>query len=331
MKLNFAQLARHLTTTLLPIYWVSGDEPLLLNDAISAIRSAAMSRDYSLQSFSADQASIVEQLQQLTGNLSLFADKQLLELQITNSVPEKLTQWLKEYCASPDGDTVFIIRSPKLSTAQTNTAWFRSIESIGAHLAIWPIEISQLPVWLQQRSQKWQLTLPLNAAQYLANRTEGNLLAANQELEKLALSHQGKTISLDMLEALLEDQARYDVFNLTSAVLKGEVARAWRILQHLKADASEYTLIVWALTKELRALITLHSKCNTTALPVLYKQLQIWDKRVPEIQQALARLSLTRCQQALANAAEVDQAIKGLHDRNGWEVLSEWVMSLTQK
>lgn len=331
MKLTLAQLSRHLQNSLLPIYWVSGDEVLLVSDAIHAIRATAHHQTYSTQSLAADQAAVVDQLQQLTGNLSLFSDKQLLELQIANSPPEKLTQWLKEYCQNPSSDTVIVVRSPKLSSAQTNSTWFRAIEQIGAHLPIWPIELAQLPLWLQQRAQKWQLTLPLDAAQYLASRTEGNLLAANQELEKLALSYTGKTISLNLLEQVLEDQARYDVFNLTSAVLKGETARVWRILQHLKNDSSEYTLILWALTKELRALITLHSKRHTTALPTLYRQLQIWDKRIPEVQLALARLSQSYCEKALCAAAAVDCAIKGLSERSGWEMLSEWVIDISRQ
>ncbi|MDF2691295.1 MAG: polymerase delta subunit [Gammaproteobacteria bacterium] len=331
MKINDSALVRQLTSKLLPAYWVSGDEPLLVQECLDLIN-----RKLKLEGFSEKQVLNIdasfepEQFYELTQNFSLFSEKTRLEIQLTDKFPEKFTATLLEVLNQSNPDLVIVIQSNKLSAAQMKTKWYLGFEKIGCHISVWPIEANQLSGWIQQRGKKLGLSFSNEALVALAEFCEGNLLAAKQALEKLSLSKPEGLVSLEEIEAFQADESRYNVFHLSSACLLGDAKKVWHILQHLKAENTEATVILWALTKELRLIATLHQESRFQAIDVLFKRYQVWDKRQPEVRRALSRLNYADCLKLIQQASQIDKMIKGVIKEDAWEALADFAMKFTK-
>jgi DNA polymerase-3 subunit delta len=227
----------------------------------------------------------------------------------------------------PIEDTVFILSTGKLDAAAQKTNWYKTIDQIGAHITVWPIEAKQLPGWLQARARVLNLQFDQSALIFLTQCVEGNLLAAAQWLEKLSIQYPHARITEPMIAALMEDSSRYDVFELISHIMQGNKNKAWHILQKLQIDG-EATLIVWALAKELRVLYQLQQQKQRTPLNVLFQQFYIWPKRQPDVEAALRRISAPQCLQALQDLAKVDAMIKGGIAEDPWTALGNVIAFL---
>lgn len=334
MKLNPAQLSKHLQGNLSPVYVVSGDEPLLCQEAADAIRAATRQQGFSeRQVFNADNNFDWGNLLQAGASLSLFADKRLLELRIPSGKLSDKGSALLEYLARPAEDTVLLINLPKLDGSAQKSKWGKALID-GAQtqfLQIWPVDANQLPQWIRQRLAQSGLNASAEAVDMIAIRVEGNLLAAAQEIEKLKLLAEGNQIDVDTVHASVADSARFDVFGLIDAALNGEAAHALRMLEGLRGEGVEPPVILWALAREIRLLATIAQqyaqgipleKAFSSARP------PVWDKRRPLVSKALQRLSATRWAALLLDAQQIDAQIKGQASGDPWRGLSMLTLSI---
>lgn len=329
MKLAPAQLAKHLQGTLAPVYVISGDDPLLCQEAADAVRAAARQQGFDeRQVFSADASFDWGTLLQAGASMSLFAERRLLELRLPSGKPgDKGAAALMEYCARPAEDTLLLISLPKLDGSAQKTKWGKALAE-GAHtqfVQIWPVDIGQLPQWIRQRLSQAGLSATQDAVELIAARVEGNLLAAAQEIEKLKLMAEEGQITVQTVQAAVADSARFDVFGLTDAVLNGEAAHALRMLEGLRGEGVETPVILWALTRELRALANMSQQFSQgVPLDKVFSSARppVWDKRKPLMSKALQRHSAKRWSQLLMDAQRIDAQIKGQAAGSPWSSLS---------
>ncbi|WP_422404039.1 DNA polymerase III subunit delta [Pseudomonas sp. GZD-209] len=329
MKLSPAQLNKHLQGQLAPVYIVSGDDPLLCQEAADAIRGAARQQGYDeRQVFSADANFDWGNLLLAGASLSLFAQRRLLELRLPSGKPgDKGAAALIEYCANPAEDTLLLISLPKLDGSAQKTKWGKALIE-GGHcqfIQIWPVDAQQLPQWINQRLSQAGLTAQRDAVDMIAARVEGNLLAAAQEIEKLKLLADGNQITVETVQAAVADSARFDVFGLVDAILNGEAAHALRMLEGLRGEGVEPPVILWALARELRLLAGLAQQFSQgVPLDKAFSQARppVWDKRRPLVSKALQRLSAQRWAMLLQDAQRIDAQIKGQAQGSPWTSLA---------
>ncbi|AMB85137.1 DNA polymerase III subunit delta [Pseudomonas agarici] len=329
MKLAPAQLAKHLQGGLAPVYIISGDDPLLCQEAADAIRAAARLQGFDeRQVFSADANFDWGTLLQAGASMSLFAQKRLLELRLPSGKPgDKGAAALMEYCGRPAEDTLLLISLPKLDASAQKTKWGKALVEgqLTQFIQIWPVDASQLPQWIRQRLSQAGLSAQQDALELIAARVEGNLLAAAQEIEKLKLMAESGQITVETVQAAVADSARFDVFGLVDAVLNGESAHALRMLEGLRGEGVEPPVILWALARELRLLANLSQQYSQgVPLDKAFSQARppVWDKRRPLISKALQRHSAQRWSQLLMDAQRVDAQIKGQAAGSPWSSLS---------
>jgi DNA polymerase-3 subunit delta len=324
MQINADQLRSHLARQLLPLYLVQGDDPLLVQDACRAIRRKAQQQGCSERlQFSLDNASKWESLQGHLFNFSLFADKQLIEIQLNASPNSAISQGLKSYAQQPSSDKILLLISQKLTTAQLQAAWVKAIANQGAIVSVWPLQAHQLPQWLSQRAQALGFIFEPDALELLADYCSGNSLAAHQLLEKLRLLAPQAAVSLAMVQQLLNDSARYTVFELADSCLQGDVKQALRILTKLQDDNVEPVLILWALTREWRELAQLAEEIAQGAkLNAVLAQRKVNSKKAPWFSKLLANTQATFWYDLLAQAAILDLIIKGMATGNSWDGLA---------
>jgi len=334
MKLNSTQLGKHQQGNLSPVYVVSGDEPLLCQEATDAIRAAARQQGFSeRQVFNAENNFDWGNLLQASASLSLFADKRLLELRLPNGKPSDKGAALLEYLARPAEDSILLINLPKLDGSTQKSKWAKALIE-GAQtqfMQIWPVDAHQLPQWIRQRLAQSGLSASAEAVDMIAVRVEGNLLAAAQEIEKLKLLAEGTQIDVDTVHAAVADSARFDVFGLIDAALNGEASHALRILEGLHGEGVEPPVILWALAREIRMLATIAQqygqgmpleKAFSSARP------PVWDKRRPLVSKALQRLSAARWAALLQDAQQIDAQIKGQAPGDPWSGLGLLTLSV---
>ncbi|WP_312343201.1 DNA polymerase III subunit delta [Stutzerimonas nitrititolerans] len=336
MKLPPAQLGKHLQGSLAPVYVVSGDEHLLCQEACDAIRAACRQ-----QAFSERQVLSVEsgfdwgQLLEAGANLSLFAEKRLLELRIPNGKPgDKGAAALLHYLARPAEDTVLLISLPKLDGSTQKTKWAKALidGKDVQFLQIWPVDAAQLPQWIRQRLSQAGLAADQEAVELIAARVEGNLLAADQEIEKLKLLAEDGRVTADTVQAAVADSARYDVFGLIDATLQGHPEHSLRMLEGLRGEGIEAPVILWALARELRLLANIAQQyAQGVPLERAFSQARppVWDKRRPLVSKALQRHDVAGWQRLLMAAQLIDEQIKGQAEGDPWIGLSNLCLQLS--
>ena len=329
MKLSPAQLNKHLQGSLAPVYVVSGDEPLLCQEACDAIRAAIRQQGFGeRQVFNAEANFDWGNLLLAGASLSLFADKRLLELRLPSGKPgDKGASALLEYLGRPPQDTVLLISLPKLDASAQKTKWAKALID-GPHsqfVQIWPIDAHALPQWIRQRMAQAGLSASQEAVEMIAVRVEGNLLAAAQEIEKLKLLAADGQVDASTVQAAVADSARFDVFGLIEAALNGEAAHALRILEGLRGEGLEPPVILWALARELRLLATIaqqHGQGMPLDKAFSAARPPVWEKRRPLVSKALQRHSGARWAQLLLDAQRIDAQIKGQAAGDPWSGLS---------
>ncbi len=332
MKLKLEQLSNHLQQPLRPVYLLSGDEPLLIQEAGDQLRGVARDCGFSEREvFHADASFSWEALLQSSQSLSLFSDKQLIELHIPNGKPgTKGSDMLTQVLAAPSPDNLILIYCPKLDPAAQRSAWFNAIDKAGVIIQFWPIEAQRLPNWIQQRCHHAGLRIDTEAAQLLTDRVEGNLLAAAQEIEKLKLTHAGNSITAEQIIGGVSDNARYELFALIDAALEAKPTRSLKILQGLRAEGTDAIVALGGLTWEIRKLLDL-SQHQGGITEMQYKKHRIWGSRKNVVNQALRRLKPAQLSQMLQQCAAIDQTIKGMHRDDPWQLLSVLVLELSGK
>ena len=325
-RANADQLASHLQRGLAPLYLVFGDEPLLALEAADAIRAQARREGYGEREVFTVEAGFSWQNLLASGNsLSLFAARRILEIRIPTGKPGiEGGQVLQEYCARLPDDTVTLVTCPKLDKQAQATKWFKALEQAGTVVPVYPVERPRLPQWIAGRLAAQGQRADAAILQFLADRVEGNLLAAHQEIQKLGLLFPAGPLNFDQVREAVLDVSRYDVFNLSDAMLAGDAVRLVRILDGLKGEGVAPTLALWALTQEIRTLARLKmGQRKGAALPQLFRELRVWESRQGLVQKALGRVGEARLMAGLKQAADLDRMIKGLGRGDVWDELQQ--------
>ncbi len=315
MKLTSDSLATHLAERLLPAYLVSGDEPLLAAEAADAVRARARGAGFTEREVHfIERAAEWNEVRASAANLSLFGARRVVEIRLTSGRPGAAgNATLVALLEARDPDTLFLILTPRLDRDAQGADWVRSVEAHGAWVQIWPVDSHRLVAWLKGRCRRMKLDASDEALELLAARTEGNLLAAHQELTKLALLAPEGRVTPDTVLASVADSARFDVFGLGEAVLVGEAARALRVLAGLRAEGTEPTLVLWALSRALRDVWSARGG----------ERLPAWQQRHrAALEQALRRASRLPFTALAQRAARVDRMIKGRVAGDAWDELA---------
>ncbi|MDR3490445.1 MAG: DNA polymerase III subunit delta [Gammaproteobacteria bacterium] len=334
MKLNYPQLASHLIKNLAPIYIVSGDETLLVQEAVALIRSSAREKGYTERtSLSIDAGTDWEKIfHSEAHSLSLFATKRIIELQLAGTKPNaNANKILQSLANKPLQDTLLIISTHKLDAKLSATNWYKALEKNGVAVQVWPITPDQLPAWISQRAKNLKLNIALDAAKLLAELVEGNLLAAAQEIEKLAMLQPAGTITIDTIEQAVTDNARFDIFTLVECAFSGNTKRSLRMLANLQAEDVEPILVLWALSREIRTLAEISYQVKQgVALSSLFTKFRVWEKRQPGMRRFLQQQTLPECWALLSHAAKIDRILKGITPGNVWDELQQLTLQITR-
>lgn len=327
MQINADQLARHLERALAPFFLVSGDEPLQVDECVAAIRLRAQAAGYAERSaFTVEPGFDWDQLRAATQSLSLFAERRLIELRLPSGRPgEAGAQWLTELARHPSADTLFLIVSGKLDKTQRASGWVQAIEAAGSHVVVWPLDPRKLPAWLTQRFAARGLRPETGVVELLAWHLEGNMLAAAQEIDKLAMLCGGADNSGAVnglvrradVEESLSDSARFSIYQLVDAALAGETQICRRILASLRREGSEPILIMWALTRELRTLVQASQEL-ARGKPEGAALARVWQQRRGLVGKALRRHKAPAWFGFLQDAARLDRVLKGRADGDVW-------------
>jgi DNA polymerase III subunit delta len=315
LKLTSDSLATHLRERLLPAYLISGDEPLLAGEAADALRERARTAGFTEREVHfIERAADWDDVRASAASLSLFAVRRLMEIRLTSGrIGTAGNAALVGMLRAEAPDTVLLILAPRLEREAQGAEWVRELEARGGWVQVWPVPAERLVSWLRGRCRKLGLEASAQALAQLAARTEGNLLAAQQELTQMALLSPGGQVSEQSVLAEVADSARFDVFQLGEAVLGGEAARALRMLAGLRAEGTEATLALWALTKALRELWSCRNGAPTGAP---------WQRRNNALAQAARRAPGMPFTALAARAARADRTIKGRLPGDAWDELT---------
>jgi DNA polymerase III subunit delta len=332
VKVPFRQLERHLSGSLAKVYLVAGDEPLLVDEALEHVRAAAMRAGFtSRELHSADRSFRWGDLLAGADNLSLFATRKIVEIRLATPKPgDQGSSTIAELCEREDPDTLVIVAvGEKLDSAAARSSWVKAIEQHGVLVEIWPIERNELPRWIQQRAASQRLKLTNAAAQSLAERVEGNLLAADQEIKRLALTAAGREVDEAEVLEFVANNSRFDVFALADAVLAGETGRTFKILSGLRAEGVHPVQISWVLNRDISLLARLeYAVRHGDNLDGALLRSGVWRRRQPLVRQALAKFKAQRLKSLLTEAARVDAALKGVFPAEPWTTLTDLLVAL---
>ena len=328
MQLRFDALDGHLAKTLAPLYVITSDEHLLALEAADKIRRAAKAQGFfEREILTVERSFKWGALLAANQSQSLFGDKKLIDLRIPTGKPGKDGgQALQDYVSHLSPDNLTLITLPKLDWATQKAAWVTSLQQAAVYIDIPLVERNQLPNWINQRLAMQQQSADRQSLDFIADRVEGNLLAAHQEIQKLALLHPSGKLSFEQIHDAVLNVARYDVFKLNEAMLSGDVARLARMLNGLKGEGEALPLVLWAMAEEIRTLLKLKSGMSQgRPLSALLKEYRIWGPREKLMDPALRRVSLQTLQTALQEASQVDKMVKGLRAKafsgDAWDAL----------
>jgi len=344
MQIKSDQLSAHLAKGLRPLYTVWGDEPLLAQEAGDAIRAAARAAGFGERQVHTVAGAHFDWSGLLGAAMamSLFSDKQLIEIRLPSGKPGKDgSEALQRYCEHPSDGVVTLVQLPRLDRTQQSSAWFNALDGAGVMVRVDPIDRKALPQWIAQRlaaqgqrvagGEQGQRTLA-----FFADRIEGNLLAAHQEIQKLGLLYPAGELGFEQIEAAVLNVARYDVFKLGEAVLAGQVARALRMLEGLQAEGEAAVLVHWTLTEDIRGLKRVKDAvASGKPLPMALREARVWGAKERLFERVVPMLS-DHAVAYLVEAAQVcDGLVKGLkhpdwpHDP--WDGLKRLVLMVCER
>jgi len=340
------KLSATLTRGLAPIYVVGGDEPLLVEEALDAIREAARKQGYSEREvLEVDPSFDWQRLIEAYASLSLFASRRLIELRMPRGITggkrksaddegdgeaEKGSgsgaKILPELAKNPAPDTILLVVCGKLDWRARQSGWWVALENAGASLYAEAIKADRLPGWLQSRLKQAGLSADREAIQLLAERTEGHLLAAKQDIDKLKLLFPKGPIGAEEIRAAVADSARFEAFDLADKILSGDATGAARALQRLRDEGEEIPKLLGALVYDLRTWANaalLKEKTGNAAQAV--EQARIWRSRQPNFIKGLERATSAQILGWIARCADIDEHFKNNRKEQAWEELLSFV------
>ena len=331
MKIQANQLSTRLKQGLAPCYLVTGDEHLLVGEALDAIRGAARDAGFtSRDRYTGTQGFDWLTLREAGASLSLFAEKRIVELNLPTGKPGTTgSKAIVDLVDSLHPDILFIVSGPKLDRSAANSKWVKTLEKAGVFLPIWPVEPRQLPGWVADRMQQAGLKPDREAVRMIADRVEGNLLAATQEIEKLRLLHGEGVITADDVMHGVADSSRFDVFKLAEAALAGETSRALKILAGVQAEGVSPVLATWSLIREVRILARAGEAAMAREdLGAALQKLGVWRNRQGLVRNALSRHPVGSSYRLLQMLGEADARSKGQAPGDPWQLLGGIVICL---
>lgn len=331
MKISGDNLSATLARGLGPVYMISGDETLLVNEAADAVRARARQ-----EGFTERELHVVERgfdwnaLLADSHAMSLFAERKIIEVRMNNPTPgEQGGSALMQLAQQPSPDNLLLVITGKLDGRTQNSKWVQAIDKHGVLVQVWPIDLARLPKWIRERLAKHGLQADASAANLLAERVEGNLLAAHWEVEKLALQLPAGAVTAQTVLDVVADSARFDVLQLGEAAMRGHTARAVRVLEGLRGEGIDATLVLWAVNKDLQWIARAqHLMRNGQSADSAMNAIYVWRPRQAAMKQALQRLQPRAVQELLLDAARVDRAIKGVLRIDAWVELEALVARL---
>jgi DNA polymerase-3 subunit delta len=317
VQLRAEQLEGHLAKTLAAAYAIHGDEPLLALEAADAVRAAARKRGFAeRQVFEPGRGFDWSEFAHATQSLSLFAEKKVLELRLSSGKPgTQGGEAIAAYCERPAEDLLLLVSVPRLDRATQNSAWFGALGRAGVVVEVWPVERARLPAWIAERLARQRQSAPPEVLEFLADRVEGNLLAAHQEVKKLALVAGEGALTLDAVQDAVSNVARYDPNDAAEALLAGDLGRYVRVIEGLRSEGEAPPYLLFAVS---------------SALFALQRGERVFNRRVQAAVEAAARrYPRARIEQALAHTAAIDRAIKGVGAGEPWEEFLRLGLKLT--
>ena len=337
MQLRPEALEGHLSKGLAPLYVITSDEHLLALEAADKIRRAARAAGHTERDvLTVERTFKWGELLAANQALSLFGDKKLIELRIPSGKPGKDgSAALQAYAKDLSPDNLTLITLPKLDWQTAKASWVATLQQAAVYIEIPNVERAQLPGWIGMRLSAQGQSADRQSLDFIADRVEGNLLAAHQEIQKLGLLYEPGKLTYEQVHDAVLNVARYDVFKLSEAMLSGDVARLARMLDGLKGEGEALPLVLWAVSEEIRTLLKLKSgMAQGRPLGALMKEYRIWGPRERMMEPALRRVSLATLEGALQDAAQVDKMVKGLRAKqfagDAWDAMLQLALKVAR-
>lgn len=334
MHIKPEQLSQQLKKNTAPLYTLFGDEPLLLGETADLIRNTARQQGYTdREIFTVEQGFNWSNLQFAVNSLSLFSNRRIMDIRIPSGKPGKEgSKAIEAYCQTLPPDTVTLVTLPKIDKQSQTTKWFKALDRAGIVVAIYPIERNYLPKWIEQRLARQHQTAHVDVLQFLADSVEGNLLAAHQEIQKLALLYPNGVLSFEQVKNAVLDVARYDVYKLSEAMIAADTARYSRILDELKGEGTAPPLILAILAEQIRLLVRIHIGLEAgKPIAQLMKEARIWGNRQHIMMRAVKHTHLKSLKLAILHAAKIDRISKGVSKGDIWDELLQLGLRFTKK
>jgi DNA polymerase-3 subunit delta len=331
MRLAEAQLASHLSQDLKPLYVLTGDEPLAQRECLDAIRAAAKMQGYDERtSLSVERNFNWSQIQAYGQTSSLFSSRRLLEINIPSGKPGveggKALQILAD---KPMLDTTVLVILPTLEREAKNSAWFTTLEKQAICLTFNEVEAAHLPQWIAGRLARQKQSVSQETLLFLAHQVEGNLLAANQEAQKLGLLYPEGELSDELVREAVLKVSRYDAFQLGDAILAGDPSRTVRILQGLQDEGEQAVAVMNPLMWVLRPLVRIkQAEARGENINNAMTNARIYGDRQSLVKRALSRLSMRQLEAALQKLADIDRTAKGVMQGDAWLEISRLCFGL---
>jgi DNA polymerase-3 subunit delta len=322
VNLRAAELQAHLAKSLAPVYTIHGDEPLLALEAADAVRAAARRRGLAEREVLAVERGFDwSEFAHAGAARSLFGGGKIVELRLRSGKPgAQGGAAIAAYCADPNPDNLLLVTLPRLDRATQAAAWFAALAGAGVVVDVFPLERARLPAWIGERLARQKQRASREVLEFLAERVEGNLLAAHQEVQKLALLAPEGELALQTAREAVANVARYDAYAAAQALLAGEAARYLRVLDGLRAEGEAPTYVLWAVSEELRALARVQAGAAAgRQLDELLRENRVWGARQQPMRAAAKRLARAAVERACMHCARIDRAIKGVASGEPWQ------------
>ena len=332
MQVRAERLEAHLVKSFAPLYTIHGDEPLLALEAADALRAAARRRGYAEREvLIAERGFDWGELVHAGASLSLFGANRIIELRIPSGKPgTDGAAAIAQYCERLNAQNLTLVTLPRLDRSAQNSAWFGTLAAAGVVIDVFPVERTKLPGWIGERLARQGQRGSRELLELIAERVEGNLLAAHQEVLKLALLAPGGEIGLEQAREAVANVARYDAYAAGEALLAGELARYVRVIEGLRDEGEAPTLVLWAVAEDLRALSRIRRGIDEgRPLEPLLRENRVWGPRQATMRAALRRYAPAALDQALVHASKIDRAIKGVYRARPWEEFVKLGLRLT--
>lgn len=326
MRVQSAQLPQLLKKGLAPVYLVSGDEPLLVQECCDQIRKTAREAGFQDRiTYHADHQLDWGTVAEEFDALSLFAENRRIEIHLPTGRLGKGRDVIERVLANPPDDITLLLISARLDAAETRRKWYKALQSSGVHVPVWPIDNDKFPAWLQQRAHAQGLALTRGALALLTERLEGNLLAASQELDRLALFSKGETIDEEVVQQAVQDSARFNAFELVTELLLGRAASAQKIIGALQQEGENPLGMLSVLTRDLNLILELkQAQSRREADSGFLKKHGVFQpRRAKALEYAARRLSRQQIHRALHCCSDTDRAAKGFSDLSPWHHLRD--------